>query len=132
MSSKKWLAAFLATVLALGICVLGFNFLTDPFGVFPGSLWEWPSYEMTINPRTAKLSYLEKHHQEYDSYIIGCSSTSSYPTEQLNEYFDANFYNMIMYGADMLDVEEQFEYLAGEQIDVSAHDFDFPRSGILQ
>ncbi|MFR8872760.1 MAG: polysaccharide deacetylase family protein [Oscillospiraceae bacterium] len=44
-------------------------------------------------------------------YIIGASSSSSFPTEQLNTYFDANFYNLVMYGADMLDVEQTCQYL---------------------
>ena len=63
MSSKKWLVTFFATAFLMGAAVLGLNFLADPFGVFPGSVWEWPAYEMTINPRTAKISYLEEHHQ---------------------------------------------------------------------
>ena len=106
MSSKKWLIAFFATVLLIGAGVVGFNYLMDPFGVFRNPLLEWPSYEMTVNPRTAKFTYLQQHAQEYDSYIIGGSSTSSYPTEQLNRYFNARFYNLIMYGSDMLDVEQ--------------------------
>ncbi|MCI6991639.1 MAG: polysaccharide deacetylase family protein [Clostridiales bacterium] len=111
MSSKKWLVLFCATVLFLGAAVLGFNWLVDPYGVFSHKTLEWASYEMTLNPRTAKMTYLEEHHQEYDSYLLGCSSTSSFPVESLNEYLDASFYNMIMYGADMLDVEEQAVYL---------------------
>ena len=66
---------------------------------------------MTLNPRAAKIAYLDRNHEKYDSYIIGCSSTSSYPVEQLNEYYDASFYNMIMYGADMLDVEQESRYI---------------------
>lgn len=111
MSSKKWLVLFLATVLVLGAGVLGFNWLVDPYGVFHHKTLEWPSYEMTLNPRTAKMTYIEEHHQEYDSYLLGCSSTSSFPVEKLNEYLDADFYNMIMYGADMLDVEQQAVWL---------------------
>ena len=107
MDSKRWLACFLATVLLLGAAVVGFNYWVDPFGVFSHKSLEWPSYEMTINPRTAKITYLKDHHQDYDSYILGCSSTSSFPVESLNSYLDASFYNMIMYGADMLDVEER-------------------------
>ena len=95
----------------LGAAVVGFNYWVDPFGVFSHKSLEWPSYEMTINPRTAKITYLKDHHQDYDSYILGCSSTSSFPVESLNSYLDASFYNMIMYGADMLDVEEQAFYL---------------------
>lgn len=111
MTSKKWIALFLATLLLIGAGTAMFNYLTDPFGVFPGSFLEWPSYEMTINPRTAKFTYLQEHHDEYDSYIIGCSSSSSYPTDTLNRYFNANFYNLIMYGADMLDVEQWARYV---------------------
>ena len=81
MDSKRWLACFLATVLLLGAAVVGFNYWVDPFGVFSHKSLEWPSYEMTINPRTAKITYLKDHHQDYDSYILGCSSTSSFPVE---------------------------------------------------
>lgn len=52
-----------------------------------------------------KISYLEQHHDEYDSYFLGCSSTSSLPTESFSEMLNAKFYNLIMYGADMKDCE---------------------------
>lgn len=54
MDSKRWLACFLATVLLLGAAVVGFNYWVDPFGVFSHKSLEWPSYEMTINPRPPK------------------------------------------------------------------------------
>ncbi len=111
MSSKKWIAAFLGTVLAIVLLIAAFNFITDPFGVFPGELLEWPSYEMTVNPRTAKVTWLKKHWQEYDSYIIGCSSTSSFSPVTFGGYWGADFYNMIMYGADMLDAEQLARWL---------------------
>lgn len=44
-----------------GGAVVGFNYWVDPFGVFSHKSLEWPSYEMTINPRTAKTSYLKDH-----------------------------------------------------------------------
>ena len=66
---------------------------------------------MTQNPRTAKIGWLDKHHDEYDSYIIGCSKTSSFPVELLNRYYDAKFFNMIMYGGDMYDIEMTTKYI---------------------
>ena len=111
VSSKKWLAAFFGTVLLLAVLVMGFNFWTDPFGAFGDHFFQWWSYDETMNPRVAKISYLDQHHDQYDSYIIGASSSSSFPTEQLNTYFDANFYNLVRYGADMLDVEQTCQYL---------------------
>lgn len=111
MSAKKWLIAFFATVFGLALALFSFNYLTDPFGAFGEPLLDWYSYDMTNNPRVAKLSYLEEHHEEYDSYIIGPSSTSSFSTQGLNDLYDGNFYNYIMYGSDMLDCEDISRYL---------------------
>ena len=111
MNSKKWVCAFLLTVLVLAVLLAGFNVLTDPFGAFGDRLLHWWSYDETNNPRVAKISYLEQHHAEYDSYILGCSSTSSLPAEAFNELYGANFYNLIMYGADMRDCEKIADYL---------------------
>ena len=108
MNSKKWfITAGMAAIFSV-IAILAFNVIEDPFGVFGD---EWYSYNETNNPRVAKIEYLKKNHEKYDSYVIGCSSTSSYPVAELNKYMDAKFYNMIMYGADMLDVEQTVYYL---------------------
>ena len=111
MSSKKWVLVFLVTVFVLAALLAGLNAAVDPFGAFGDRLLSWFSYDETNNPRVAKLSYLEQHHDEYDSYILGCSSTSSFPVDAFNEAFDARFYNLIMYGADMRDCEKITRYL---------------------
>ena len=109
MNSKKWCVIAFFAVLSAVIAIVILNIKEDPFGAFGD---DWYSYNETKNPRVAKVTYLKKNHDKYDSYIIGCSSTSSYPVEDLNRYMDADFYNMIMYGADMHDVEETVYYLA--------------------
>ncbi len=111
MSAKRWLWCFLGTALLLGALLAGFNLLTDPFGVFGDRLFDWYSYDETNNPRVAKLAWLQEHHDEYDSYIIGCSGTSSFPTQQLNDYYGGRFYNLFMYGADMADVADMAAYM---------------------
>ena len=111
MSSKKWVLVFLATVLVLAALLAGLNLAVDPFGAFGDRLLSWFSYDETNNPRVAKFSYLEQHHDEYDSYILGCSSTSSFPVDAFNEAYGASFYNLIMYGADMRDCEKIAQYL---------------------
>ena len=111
MSSKKWVLVFLVTVFVLAALLAGLTAAVDPFGAFGDRLLSWFSYDETNNPRVAKLSYLEQHHDEYDSYILGCSSTSSFPVDAFNEAFDARFYNLIMYGADMRDCEKITRYL---------------------
>ena len=111
MSSKKRVLVFLVTVFVLAALLAGLNLAADPFGAFGDKLLHWFSYDETNNPRVAKFTYLEQHHEDYDSYILGCSSTSSFPVDGFNELYDASFYNLIMYGADMRDCEKITQYL---------------------
>lgn len=111
MRLKKWLGYFLLGLVVCGGMLAGFNVLVDAFGVFGDVVLDWWSYDMTQNPRVAKVEWLDDHYEEYDSYIIGCSKTSSYSVERLNEYYGANFYNMFMYGEDLYDVEKTVEYI---------------------
>ncbi|MBO5142922.1 MAG: polysaccharide deacetylase family protein [Clostridia bacterium] len=116
MSSKKWCITFVISVILIATLYVLFNVLVDPFGVFNDPLFNWYSYNMTNNPRVAKIGYLDKNenYKKYDSYVIGCSSTSSFPVEDLNKYMGGSWYNMIMYGADMLDVEQTCKYVIDE------------------
>ena len=111
MNAKKWVLTFLLLALVLALGLAAFNYVTDPFAAFGDRFLNWFSYDETNNPRVAKISYLEQHHDEYDSYILGCSSTSSLRVSDFNELYDANFYNLIMYGADMRDCEKIADYL---------------------
>lgn len=109
MNSKKWTFTFILTTIAIILSLFSFNYFINPFGAFTTD--DWHSYNITTNPRVAKISYLDEENEKYDSFIVGASSTSSFDTDALNELFDANFYNMIMYGSDMLDCELTIEYL---------------------
>lgn len=113
MKAKKWLVSFAVILIVILLLIAGLNVAVDPFGVFGDPIFNWYSYDFTNNPRAAKIAYLEKNnnHEKYDSYVVGASATSSFPTEELNDYLDASFFNMIMYGADMRDVEETCYYL---------------------
>ena len=111
MNAKKWVLTFLLLALVLVLGLAAFNYVTDPFAAFGDRFLNWFSYDETNNPRVAKISYLEQHHDEYDSYILGCSSTSSLQVSDFNKLYDANFYNLIMYGADMRDCGKIADYL---------------------
>lgn len=111
LTSKQWLIMFAVLCIVIAVFIAALNYFVDPFGAFGDKYMTWWSYDETNNPRVAKISYLEENHEKYDSYVIGCSSTSSFPVETLNEHMDASFYNLIMYGADMLDVEQTCDYL---------------------
>ena len=111
MKLKNYILLFIASTAAAAAVLAGFNIAVDPFGVFGDKLLNWYAYDMTQNPRIAKIAYLDRHHDEYDSYIIGSSKTSSYSVEKLNQYTGAHFYNMIMYGGDLYDAQKTAEYV---------------------
>lgn len=103
---------FLFGAIAALLIACSINFFIDPFGVFGDPVLKWYGYNITNNPRTGKIAYIDEHHNEYNSYIIGSSKTSSISPELLNKYYkDAKFYNMFMYGADLAHVEKTLKYL---------------------
>jgi peptidoglycan/xylan/chitin deacetylase (PgdA/CDA1 family) len=111
MSVKRWLCIFACSAVFAALLFAGFNALVDPFGIFGDTVLNWWPYDMTQNPRTAKIGWLDRNSSEYDSYIIGCSKTSSFSAEQLNSYSGAGFYNMTMYGGDLYDSEMTIKYI---------------------
>ncbi|MGE5391374.1 MAG: polysaccharide deacetylase family protein [Deltaproteobacteria bacterium] len=111
MSSKKWLVWFAICIVLTAGSIAFLNWAVDPFGVFGDRILNWYSSDFTNNPRTAKITYMDQHHSEYDSYILGCSSTSSYPVESLNKYMNAKFYNAFVYGADTYDTLVTTRYI---------------------
>lgn len=111
MSIKNWLKIFFISLAVFALLMAGFNTAVDPFGIFGDKIFNYYSYDMTQNPRIAKIGYLDKNHDKYDSYIIGSSKTSAYSVEKLNKYMNASFYNMIMYGGDLYDAEKTADYI---------------------
>ena len=131
MIKNKWFMTFIASLLIAGVILISFNYIIDPFGVFGDRFLKWYSYDMVNNPRVAKIAYLDQYHENYDSYIIGGSKSSSLSPELLNEYYgDANFYSMMMYGGDFYDYEKTMYYLIDNYkvkniiIHMSMHEID--------
>ncbi|MDR1136240.1 MAG: polysaccharide deacetylase family protein [Clostridiales Family XIII bacterium] len=109
---RNWMIGLVVFMALTALAIAGFNALVDPFGVFGDKAFNWYAYDMTNNPRTAKIAYLDERNGDYDSYIIGCSKTSSFSVELLDKYYeDAKFYNMIMYGGDMYDIKMTARYV---------------------
>ena len=113
MKLRKWFAVLLTVALLTTIAVMGFNFVVDPFGVFGDRILNWHSYNFVNNPRIAKIGYLDRFHDRYNSYVIGGSKSSSLNPLLLNKYYgdDTSFYGMLMYGGDFYDYELTLHYL---------------------
>lgn len=115
LSSGKWLGLLAGTLVLIVALVAVLNILVDPYGAFGDPIFGWWSYNETLNPRMAKITYLEQHPGEFDSFIVGSSGASAYSVEELNQYLDANFYNCFFYGTDMYAYEQIVDYLLETQ-----------------
>ncbi len=113
MKLKKWIAVFAGGVSAVCVLYAFFQIAIDPFGIFGDRIFNWYAYDMTQNPRAAKIAYLNRHHDKYDSYVIGSSKASSLSCEKLNQYLDAKFYNLTWYGGKIADECAAASYLIG-------------------
>ena len=111
MSSKRWLIMLACIAAAVFAAVAAFNALVDPFSVFGDRLFDWPSYGMTNNPKTAKLAYVDSVKGEFDAFIIGPSGASGFSCAALERYTGLSWYNMFHYGANMEYTVKLAEYL---------------------
>lgn len=107
MNNLKWIKWIALSAVLSCLALFAFNMAIDPFGVFGDRLIDFYAYNMNNNPRVAKIAYLDRHHEKYDSYVVGGSKSSSLSPDLLNQYFEgASFYNMMMYGGDFFDYEK--------------------------
>ncbi|MDR2938755.1 MAG: polysaccharide deacetylase family protein [Clostridiales bacterium] len=108
---KKFLFSY-GVGIALGfLAIFLINIVVDPFGVFGDNILNFYGYNMTNNPKTSKIGYLDKNYEGYDSYVFGSSKTSSLSPLSLNKYYEgANFYNMMVYGIDLKETEKSVKY----------------------
>lgn len=112
MKSKTFVKIFSILILLGVISVAVLNYLVSPFGLFKDKYFDWFSFDMTQNPRIAKIEYLKKHPElKYDSFIVGASGASSFPSDYLKELTGHDFYNTFYYGADMLDSVNTVKWL---------------------
>ena len=112
MESRKFLIGFICVIICVLLTIILFNAVVNPFGVVNTELLNWHSYNFTQNPRTAKISYLDKNYKSYNAYIIGSSASSAFPVEKLNQYNGKRNYNLFYYGADMMDSLNTVRYIA--------------------
>lgn len=111
MKLWKWLGLFLLGAVAAGGLYGLFNAGVDPFGVFGDRLLDDYAYDMTQNPRVAKIAYLQNHFDDYDSYIIGSSKVASLSCETFGRYTGGQYYNLTWYGGKLGDELRCARYL---------------------
>src|SRR5574344_1099973 len=98
MSTKKFFIMFFSVLLVVFGSILLLNVLVDPFGLF-FDVYKWDSYNFTQNPRTAKINYIDKNKDKFDSYIVGSSGCGAIKVDTINKYSGDTYYNSFYYGS---------------------------------
>lgn len=111
MKSRHFIIGFVVILLLIVGSIVGFNLVTNPYGLVGKDYYKWESYNFTKNPRIAKIAYLDQHHEKYNAYIIGSSGASAFPTDTLGAYNNKKNYNLFYYGADMYDSLNTVKYI---------------------
>lgn len=111
MSTKKFFTMFFSVLLIVFGTIFLLNVFADPFGLF-ADVFNWDSYNFTQNPRTAKINYIDKHKDEFDSYIVGSSGCGAVRASTVNKYTGNSYYNSFYYGSDLMDSYNTIKYLS--------------------
>lgn len=97
--ARRLLRILIPVLAGLLLLLALFNLVVDPYGAFGDRFLKWWSYDMTQNPRLAKLSYLNSRLDDYDSYVLGGYGAGFLSVEDLNAALRASFYNCAYDGA---------------------------------
>jgi len=101
MTAKRWFIMLIIVVLLIATLIGALNIIVDPFAVFGGGRFDWYSYGMTNNPKTAKFAYIDARVGEFDAFVVGPSGASGFSPAVLEQHTGLRWYNMFNYGADM-------------------------------
>ncbi len=111
-SYKKWFLTFVIFFAITCTILMTFNYIVDPFGIFGDRFFKMYNYNMTTNLRIAKIGYLDRNYNKFDSYIIGGSKSGSFLPETADKYYPgAHFYNLNMTGGRFYDYEKTIQYI---------------------
>lgn len=98
MSYKKWFLYGSFIIFLSPIVIALVNYLVDPFAIF------WRDYHAIVQPseRYNKIKFLDKHHLNYNAYMIGSSRIGTTEVSAIEKYKpDMKFYNLTL-GASTL------------------------------
>lgn len=101
MTYRRWIniVIYFMTIPLLALSAL--NFIIDPFSVFHSHILS-RDYEM--NERFNKICHIDKHHDQYNAYIMGSSRSGTTSPYLLEKHLtDSHFYNFTIAGCTQYD-----------------------------
>jgi len=108
---RNWLITFIASFLIGCIFVFSINYLIDPYGAFGDKVLNMNSYGLEYNSRLAKIPYLDKNYEKFDTYILGGSKVGALLPEDIDKAYGAKSYNMMMTMGEFDAYEKTIDYI---------------------
>lgn len=111
---KRLIFIILTIPVASLLCAI-LNLVTDPFGAFGDHFYNMHNYNMSINARIEKITYLDNNYKKFDSYIVGGSKAGALIPKSVEKYMlSTRFYNLCVTGGRLYDYEYTTYYLVNK------------------
>jgi hypothetical protein len=109
ITSKQWIKLSLTSTLLGATLLATFNATIDPLNILHTSLLKVNSL---TNERFIKIEYLEEHHKNFNSYMIGSSRIGTTPPTKIEQYIPhSKFYNLTLQEATLYDYLIHIRYM---------------------
>lgn len=112
MSYKKWFLYSTLIIFLSPITIALVNYIVDPFAIF------WRDHNTIVQPseRYNKIKYLDKHHSNYDAYMIGSSRIGTTEISAIETYKpDLKFYNLTLGASTLRQHADVINYMIAHQ-----------------
>jgi len=109
---KKWFLYSSLLIFLSPIVIALVNYGVDPFAIF------WRNYHAIVQPseRYNKIKFLDKHHSNYNAYMIGSSRIGTTETNAIETYKpDLKFYNLTLGASTLRQHADVIRYMIEHQ-----------------
>src|SRR3954463_4633913 len=116
MNYKKWSIVVITIAFSFCVLLMSVNYVIDPFNIFHTKFLK---YQYQMNERFIKIEFLEKEHDQFNSYMFGSSRIGSTNPKTIEKYItNSKFYNLTASGATLYDDLKILEYFIENEYNV--------------
>lgn len=108
MNIKKWIKYWFGIIFLSAVLLISVNYIIDPLNILHTKFLK---QEYQMNERFLKIEYLTKHHEKYNSYMLGSSRIGTTHPSFVEQYIPhSKFYNLTIASGNLSDYLIHLKY----------------------